>query len=231
MSPQKHDKTLIVIPAYNEAVHIESLIKKIRQQGFNQVLIVDDASEDHTAAIARANGARVIRHIINRGPGAATQSGIEYARMHNYSRMLTIDADNQHDPEDIRVLLERLDRGDVDLVIGNRFMRGDNFIPRSRVIYNGIANLITFLFSRHWISDTQSGMKALNRKAIENTQLSTDGFEFCSEWVIKAGLMHLRIAEVPIKVYYTEESRKKGQGFLTGIRTLSSLFHQLLLRH
>ncbi len=231
MSRRQHDKTLIVIPAYNEAASIESLLKKIRKYGFNHILIVDDASEDKTAAIARSNGARVIRHIINRGPGAATQSGIEYARMHGYQRMVTIDADNQHDPEDIQKLLDRLDKGDVDLVIGNRFMRGDNFIPRSRVIYNGIANLITFLFSRHWVSDTQSGMKALNRKAIENTQLSTDGFEFCSEWVIKAGLMHLRIAEVPIKVYYTEESRKKGQGFLTGIRTLSSLFHQLLLRH
>lgn len=229
-TPIPYHDVLVIIPAYREGAGISALVSRIRELGFKDVLVVDDGSPDDTKVQAQAAGAMVKQHIINRGPGAATMTGLTYARKKGYGYAVTIDGDNQHDPADIPALLRPLLVDKADVVIGNRFMKGDNFIPRERVFYNGIANLITFTFSGRWVSDTQSGLKALNRKAMERIRLSMDGYEFCSEMVIRIRREGLEVSEVPVFVHYDAETTRKGQGLLTGIRTLGNLLHHLLLR-
>ena len=223
--------TLIIVPAYNEGSRIAKVVQSIAATGPWPVVVVDDGSTDDTAQQARQAGATVLAHFLNRGPGAATMTGLAYAKAGKYAYAVTIDGDGQHDPADIASLLAPVVRGEADLVIGNRFMKGTNAIPRSRVWYNGMANLTTFLFSKHWVSDTQSGLKAFGPKAIKVLELEMDGYEFCSEIIIKACRNKLRLQELPAFVRYDAASMAKGQGLVTGIKTLTNLFHHLLTRH
>jgi glycosyltransferase involved in cell wall biosynthesis len=214
---------MVLLPAFNESKTVGDVVQAIRNQGYHRVTVVDDGSTDDTARVAAAAGARVIRHIINRGPGAATQTGMALARREGMDVLVTLDADGQHEAADIEALLETVETEGADVVIGNRFMRGSNYIPQSRVVFNGLANLATYLFSAHWVSDTQSGFKAFSRKALNRLQLSIDGYGFCSEIIIKAQRFGLRIVERPIQVHYSDETIRKGQSFGNGMRTLAHL--------
>lgn len=226
-----YDSILVVIPAYREEKRIAHVVRRVREKGYTNVLVVDDGSPDKTAVVAAEAGAMVVSHPINRGPGAATETGLSYARQRHFPYVATMDGDEQHVAEDLESLLLPVLTQEADLVIGNRFLKGTNYIPRERVFYNGVANLLTAIFARKWVSDTQSGMKAFGPEALRRVQVHMDGYEFCSEIIIKAAHTGLRIVEVPITVRYSKASLQKGQGFLTGIKTLGNLFHHLLTRH
>lgn len=223
--------TILIVPAYNEASAIGAVLAKIQAIGPWPIVVINDGSTDDTAALALAAGAKVCTHKLNRGPGAATMTGIAYAKKEGYTYAITIDGDDQHNPEDLPALLQPLLAGEADLVIGNRFMKGTNAIPRSRVLFNGIANLTTYLFSHKWVSDTQSGLKALGPVALERLTLEMDGYEFCSELIIKAMHNRLRVVEVPVDVHYSAQTMAKGQNLFTGIKTITNLFHHLMTRH
>jgi glycosyltransferase involved in cell wall biosynthesis len=228
----KYDQVLVILPAYNESRHIQKVVKRIQRFGFNHIIVVDDGSTDETANLAKDSGARVLKHVINRGPGAATETGFAYARIHSeYNYCVTIDADEQHHPKDLSHLIDVLIENDADIVIGNRFMKGTNNIPFIRVIYNGIANLMTYIFADSWVSDTQSGLKVFKRNVLEMIQLNTDGYEFCSELIIKAQNHHLKIVETPITVFYTDVSMQKGQSLGNGFKTVANLIQSRFFRH
>lgn len=116
------DSTLVVTPAYNEVRSVGQVVQRVRLQGFRCV-VVDDGSTDGTDMAARLAGATVLRLPVNLGVGAALQTGFRYAVSHGYKRVVQVDADLQHPPEQIRALLECADRG-VELVIGSRFRSG-----------------------------------------------------------------------------------------------------------
>lgn len=209
----------IYIPAYNEEQVIGEVLETIRQYGYPNLYIVDDGSTDQTAEYARLANGKVFQHLINRGVGAATQTAIEGARKSDCRFMILMDADGQHLPEDIEILIQRMSKGDCDIVIGSRFLGDLSGMPKSRRWFNGLANLLTNLFCKSSYSDTQSGFRMLNRKAIETLQLTLDEYGFCSEMIILAEKHGLKIVEVPTQVVYTDYSLGKGQDFYTGIRT------------
>lgn len=227
--PIPKDKILIIIPALNEATRISPVITRLLESGYPKVLVVDDGSTDNTVEVAEMAGATVISHVINRGPGAATQTGFMYARRNNFSALITIDADGQHDVEDVENLVEALEDNDVDIVFGSRFL-SQNDIPKSRIVFNKIANIFTFLFCGKWVTDSQSGIKALNKKAFYRLDIHTDGYEFCSEMVIRAHNLDLKSTEIPVKVYYTAQSQAKGQNFFVGVVTAVNLLHNFIFR-
>jgi glycosyltransferase involved in cell wall biosynthesis len=231
MSHVGKEDALIIIPAYNEAGHIGALLEDLQRHGFTKLLVVDDGSADQTAALAEAGGAIVASHVINRGPGAATATGMHFARTYACKVAITIDADLQHDPEDIMILINAYNESGADLIIGSRFLSKDNNIPKIRIFYNGIANMLTRVFARYWVTDTQSGFKLFSKKALYRLDIKLDGYEFCSELVIKAHAEELSIQEVPIRVYYTESSMKKGQGVINGWRTFIGLVSGMLSKH
>lgn len=228
MSYNKND-ILVLIPAFNEGERIAKVITDLVKCGYANVLVVNDGSSDNTAEISKYSGAKVINHLINRGPGAATQTGFVYGRKNNFKAVVTIDADGQHEIDDIDKLVKRLSQNDVDIVFGSRFL-SENEIPKSRIVFNKIANVFTFLFCGKWVTDTQSGIKILNRKALFRLDINTDGFEFCSEMVIRSHNLGLKSVEIPVSVYYTEQSQAKGQNFFVGVITAVNLLHNFIFR-
>ncbi len=218
----------VFVPAYNEESAIGDVLEALRRSGYGHLHVIDDGSTDRTVVRVRAAGATLVQHLINRGVGAATQTGIEWARKASCPYMILMDADGQHLPEDIELLMQRMSKGDCDIVIGSRFLGDLSAMPRSRRGLNRLANGLTNLFCKYNYSDTQSGFRMLNRKAIETLQLSLDEYGFCSEMIILAERLDLKIVEVPTQVVYTAYSLGKGQDFFTGIRTAFKLLWKVV---
>ncbi|WP_170095235.1 glycosyltransferase family 2 protein [Halomicrobium mukohataei] len=168
---------VVGIPAYNEEQTIASVVEKSLPVA-DEVLVVDDGSQDETATLAAAAGATVIEHETNSGYGAALQTTFEEAHTRNADRLVVIDADGQHDPTDIPRIVEAQKESESELVIGSRFADdGDTDAPLYRRFGLTIVNLLTNLSfgvirPRSWVSDTQSGFRAYNQRAIES--LATD---------------------------------------------------------
>jgi glycosyltransferase involved in cell wall biosynthesis len=227
----EQDQTIhLILPAYNEATVIEDVIREIQATIAVHILVVDDGSLDDTAEKARAMGVSVLRHPINRGAGAACQTAIILARKLEWAYLALMDADGQHVPEDLLKLKAAMDEQGADLVIGNRFMRPSAGIPRIRRFYNGLANIITVAFTTGRYSDTQSGFRLLNRRAIETINLTQDDFSFCSEMIVLAEEFDLKIVETPIRVRYTDYSVSKGQNLQVGVITAFNFLWKLIFK-
>ena len=121
----------VVVPAYNEAPVIASVIAKLIKLKYN-VIIVDDGSTDRTGEFAALAGASVLTHPVNLGQGAALQTGIEFAMRQDAEYIVTFDADGQHQATDIARLVEALQRHDADFALGSRFLGASVGIPSSR---------------------------------------------------------------------------------------------------
>jgi len=214
----------IGIPAYNEANRIGSVIDAIQSQGFDTIIVADDCSKDETGVIARKHGATVLRHVINRGAGGATATLIGYAKQQNFDFLVLLDADGQHNPRDILALL--LFAQNKDVVIGSRNV-DDKTMPLVRRIANKVGSFITWFFFGLFVTDSQSGFKIFNKKAIHTIQITYDRFEFCSEIIGEIHSKKLSYIEYPIQVIYTDESVKKGQTILNGFR----MVYRFLLRN
>lgn len=221
-------KTIAVIPAYNEATRIAAVITGARTY-VDMVIVVDDGSMDTTWKVAEKNGACVVRHIENGGAGAATMTGIEAARRCGADVVVTLDADEQHDPHDIPLLLEPIRRGQADIVFANRFGQR-NRIPFIRRVANFIGNVLTFLATGKWVQDSQCGFKVFGPKAVRDIDLKMSGFEFCSEVVRETAKHRWRMREVPTKVLYSEYTLAKGQSFAHGIQTALRILLRSFLR-
>ena len=220
----------ICLPAYNEASVVGKVIANLYAEGYSQVCVVDDGSEDGTYRAARRAGATVVRHPINRGAGAAVQTAIELARRRRWRYVLFMDADGQHLVSDIELLLLKMATAEDDLVIGSRFLAPSPGIPRSRKWLNGIGTGLTNLFCKYRYTDTQSGMRLLNRRAIQKLNLRIDGFGFCSEMIHQAEAAGLAVSETPISVRYTDYSRSKGQDLPMGFTTAIHFLWNMLFR-
>lgn len=230
----------LVIPAYNEEKTIAQVLRRC-QDALNQkkldfqIIVVDDGSSDRTSFLAKENGALVVKHCLNRGLGAALTTGFETARFLAQNLFLksgkeaddfylvTLDADLQHNPEEIFSLLEPLTQKKADVVIGSRFLQNQKNIPFSRRLANQIANFVTWLFFGLKVTDSQSGFRAFSLKAISKIQLRTNTMEVSSEIIREIRLRNLRLVEVPIQAIYTDYSLSKGQNFWKGLETFWKL--------
>ena len=224
------DQLFIVIPAYNEARRLPAVITQLKAEGFKNIIVVDDGSRDDTAAVAEASGAITAQHLINRGAGAATQTGLALARLMNAEYVALMDADGQHSPADIKLLYHTITTRQLDIVLGSRFLNRSNRVPKLRLIFNKIANLITWSLSGLYVTDSQSGMKIFSRRALNAIRIQSNGFEFCSEIIRQIGWHHLSFIEVPITVSYSADSMRKGQNLSTGITTFFKLIIRSLMR-
>jgi len=219
---------LIILPAYNEASVIGDVLIDIEKQGYSNICLVNDGSTDNTSEIAAKHNVKILTHPINRGVGAAVQTGITFAKNKNFQYAILIDSDGQHQPEDIENLVRSMQESGADIIIGNRFSNSENIIPKHRKVFNKIANIFTNFFCEGNYVDTQSGFRLLNRNAIEKLKLTNRGFGFCSEMIIKAEQLELQIEETPIQVLYTKYSMNKGQNLREGVRTARSILWNVL---
>jgi glycosyltransferase involved in cell wall biosynthesis len=203
------ENILIVLPAYNEAKVIDKVIKDIKKEGYKDILVIDDCSNDNTSQVAKKAGAKVLSHVINRGAGAATYTGLIYARDNNYDYAVFMDSDGQHLPKDIKRLLKVAKKKDV--VIGSRMVGDLKQMPIQRKIANFVGSIATYFFFGLFVWDSQSGFKVFNKKAINKINLTFDRYEFCSEIIGEIYKNKLSCEEVPIKVIYTDHSLGKAQ--------------------
>ena len=218
------DNIFIVIPAYNEEDRIGLVISELKQLGFNNIVVINDSSTDNTSEVSQSYANTiVINHLINLGPGGATQTGIEYSLNNGAEYIATIDADYQHDPKDILKLFYKIQHEELDIVVGSRFMK-KNAIPKTRIFYNKVGNVINFMLTGKMMSDSQSGLKIFRSSLAKQLSLKTNGFEFCIELIRNANSVKAKIKEVPISVRYSEETMSKGQSLVSGFSMLGRLF-------
>lgn len=208
---------IAVTPAFNEATTIAEVVSAVRAYACHTI-VVDDGSTDDTGSLATLAGATVVTHQVNRGPGAATNTGIKAARAMGATIVVTIDADGQHAPSDIPALIAPILEQRADIVFANRFGR-PNEIPSVRRAYNRCANILTLLATGAWVSDSQCGFKAIGQRALMELDISANGFEFCTQIVREAKNRRWKTAEVPITVSYSAQTMAKGQSLVVGIRT------------
>ena len=217
-----NEHVTIILPAYNEERVIADVIRALKDRGYRRIIVVDDCSKDRTNEVAKQEGAVVLRHFLNRGVGGALGTGIQAALRFDSDIIVTFDSDGQHDPDDIPRLIEPIEKGDADAVIGTR-LSDPRGMPWSRRLANWTANCITFALFGVWTTDSQSGMRAFSRAAAQKLQLMTSGMEASSEIVAEIARNRCKLKEVPITVIYTEYSLSKGQSFLRGLATLRKL--------
>jgi glycosyltransferase involved in cell wall biosynthesis len=199
-----------VIPAFNEATVIGGVVRELIAHDLN-VVVVDDGSSDETAGEARKAGAIALRHALNRGQGAALQTGIDYCLSHGARILVTFDADGQHRSDDIPRLVRPVLDGTVDVVLGSRFLGTTENMPLRRSVLLKLAVLFTRLHSRARVTDVHNGLRVFSRTAATKIKISQDRMAHASELIDQIVGSGLSYQEVPVHVRYTEYSRAKGQ--------------------
>lgn len=222
-------KLLVIVPAYNEAPVIFKTLQDIKQTTQKldpDIVVVNDGSKDLTEAEAKRAKVVVLTHRINRGLGGAIGTGLEYAKRHDYDLAVTIDADGQHDPKDIQRVIQPITEGRADVVIGSRFKTKQQHMPLDRKLLLMISNALTWALFGRTATDSLSGFRAFNKKAIQYIRLKTERMEVSNELFAEIKRLNLSLEEVPIQVLYTDYSRAKGQ---TNANALNIVF-KLILR-
>jgi glycosyltransferase involved in cell wall biosynthesis len=205
MAAGNDPRILILIPAYNEADRVPAVISASRVYG--PVLVVDDGSKDDTSAVAKAAGAEVLRQEPNQGKGAALIRGFKYGFDNGYDAVLTLDADGQHDPEEIPLFIQDFVTNGSDLIIGKRDF---SKMPFPRNITNRIG---TWSFSdamQQYIPDNQSGYRLHSKRLLQEALTSSEhGFECEVEIILRSVLKGFKISWIPIKTIYNTKQNSK----------------------
>ena len=227
----KEDKrnTFVILPAYNEATRIQPVIEEIAQMGYNMV-IVNDGSSDNTLDVIMEskkkypNQVHVFSLIINRGVGIATQTGFDAVLKFNPKYIVSMDSDGQHSADDLDEVIKPLVTGDAQAVIGVRPLED---MPRSRNYANAIMNLLTRIFYRVDVSDSQTGFRAITREALDKISINATGYLISSEFIREINDNNIPFAEVPIETIYTPETQAKGTNVTVAIKILLQMIkHQ-----
>jgi len=223
----KESRVLVIIPAYDEEKNIGRVIKEVRESVLDaDVVVIDDGSRDGTAKVAREEGAKVLSHCVNLGPGAATQTGYRYALMHSYELIVQLDGDGQHDPTSIKDLLNTLENGSYDMVIGSRFLGNQGYKPPLiRKIGMSFFATLTSLIVRQKITDSTSGFRVLNGKVVDflaNIDYPSDYQD--ADVISLTHFAGFRIKEIPVLMH----EDPSGKSLLGGFRFIYYGFKVLL---
>ncbi len=195
----------IGIPAYNEEKNIASIIVKLKKIS-SRIIICNDGSTDSTGLIAKELGVMVINHQKNQGYGAAIKSIFLKAKEIGSEVLVTLDADGQHDVNEIDKILKPITDDKSDVVIGSRFLGETENVPSYRKLGINVITKLTNASIKKNLTDSQSGFRAYNKEVIEQVQLSESGMGVSTEILIKASSKEFRIAEVPITISYGENT-------------------------
>jgi glycosyltransferase involved in cell wall biosynthesis len=224
-------KGAVIIPAYNEGSVIGNVLddieKSLKKAGLNAtVIVVNDGSKDDTAQVVKKRkNVLLITHVLNSGAGAASRTGLHYARDNGFDCAVTMDADGQHASSDVINVLKELGNGKAQLVIGSRLTDNKGMIWYRKLGNYGLS-IFTFILFGSTVRDSQSGLRGYSRKALETIDWHSNNFTFNSELMWRARQQHLTIKEIPIKAIYTDYSLAKGQSNWNAV----PIFRQLIKR-
>jgi glycosyltransferase involved in cell wall biosynthesis len=223
-------RTLLIIPAFNEAATVAGVIFGARQHFRGDVAVIDDGSEDDTSALAREAGAAVLRHPCNLGIGAAVQTGFLYALQQGYDFVVRQDGDGQHDPAQIPRLLEVLERDEADIVVGSRFLAREGYqstIVRRVGIF--ILGIVSALVGAR-ITDPTSGYWAVNRRALTVLARSQPDDYPETEALALASRAGFRVREQPVIMYARIAGRSSIGAIYSGFFMLKVVLALLIGR-
>ena len=202
---KQDDIIFAIIPAYNSEKTVGKVIQKTKKY-VDKIIVIDDGSSDNTYLEAKKAGADyVLRHIVNRGVGAATKTGTIIALENDASIIITLDSDLQHCPEDIPRFIKNLKEKNNDIVIGSRFLGDNTKMPIIKKIGNLGLNLLLRLLLGIKLTDTQSGFRAYDRKALRKINFELDGYAICTEILKEAKEHNFKVEEIPIDAIYPKE--------------------------
>jgi len=224
---KKVQRVCVIIPAYNESAVIRDVLKNAKKIFSASpydiaIVLVNDSSKDNTANIALKEKVTVINHIINTGAGGATATGLRYAKNNHFDIAATMDADGQHDPNDVIKGIRQIEKLGSDLLLGSRLIDSSG-MSKIKVIGNKGLSVITYVLFGVNSTDSQSGLRLFSRKAIDSLRWHAGGYEFASEMLWKARQLKLTVNEYPIKAIYTEYSKSKGQNNWNAINIVKSM--------
>lgn len=211
-------RTAIVIAAFNEAGCIGSVVRELRALSYPLVIVVDDGSADATAEEAKLGGATVLRHLVNRGQGAALQTGITYGLARGAEIIVTFDADGQHDAADLPAMITPIANGEVQICLGSRFLDKRPEMPWLRRLVLRAAVLFMRWTSRVKLTDAHNGFRAFSRLAAQSVDIQLDRMAHASEIVDQFYHSGLPYREIPVRIRYTEYSLRKGQRSSAALR-------------
>ena len=195
----------IGIPAFNEEKNIGKVIVTLKKIT-NDIIVCDDGSNDLTKEIAEGLGAKVISHTKNMGYGEAIKSIFNEAKKKEADILVTFDADGQHRPEDIMSLTKPIIDQEAEVVIGSRFLKNETNMPKYRKIGVKVLTKVTNMSIKENLTDSQSGLRAYQKKVLQNISLTDSGMGISTEILIKSHQKEFRIIEVPIQILYGKDT-------------------------
>jgi len=223
-------RSIAIIPCYNEEATIGSIIVKAKNF-VNEVLIIDDGSKDKTTSIAKELGATVITHKTNNGKSASIKTGFRYALDNNYDYIITLDGDAQHNPSEIPLLLNNLKNNGHDVTLGIRY--GNNTeMPIWRKFGKRVLDYTISFGNGGFVTDSQCGFRAFNKKAVENILPRLKGRSFCveSEQLIRAHETGLKIDSERISCRYENLNTSTKSPISHGLSVLAYIIWLLAER-
>lgn len=229
LTAEDKDATYVVLPAYNESTRIHPVIEDIAKKGYNMV-IVNDGSSDNTLEVIKQSKKKypskvhIFNLLINRGVGIATQTGFEAVLRYNPKYIVSMDSDGQHSADDLDEVIKPLVTGQAQAVIGVRPL---DDMPFSRKYANAIMNLLTRIFYRVDVSDSQTGFRAITVDALDKISINATGYLISSEFIREINDNNIPFAEVPIQTIYTPETQAKGTNAVVALKILLQMIkHQ-----
>jgi len=209
-------KVAILIPAYNEEKKIRATLRSLDWPK-KDIIVVDDGSRDRTFDIAKEEGVTAFKHERNFGKGKAHRTGFAYVVQNDYDYVITMDADGQHNPNEIPDFIRAIKEGKGDIIIGTRKPSIKN-MPPMRLLINLLTSLVVSLECVTRVRDSQSGFRIIKREVLENVPLKTNNFQTESEIIINAGRRGYKIGAIPIKIIYKGDESSKVNPFIDTIR-------------
>lgn len=216
----------IIIPAYNEEKHIGTVIRKVKAQGFSNIIVVDDGSSDRGRCVKAAEDASaiVLRHVINLGKGSALRTGCDFGLRQGATHFIFIDSDGQHDPKELPRFIEALDEHEI--VFGSR--KYDQRMPFVMRFGNRFINQLVKILFAIKLRDTQSGFRALSAEAYRKIRWKARDYSVESEMIANASKHRLRYKEIMIQNIYRD--KYKGTTIFDGFKIVSNMIWWKLAR-
>lgn len=209
---------VVIVPAFNEGVRLESVLRSLKKTGMTFV-VVDDGSADNTASIARKFSKHVLVHKVNIGKGAALKTGCEFAfgRL-SAEAVVFVDADSQHDIGALPLFLQGLKAG-YPVILGERMI--DSSMPLIKIIGNRLASVLVNVLFGMYIPDIPSGYKAMTKWGYRQVKWKSSDYKVELEIAVNIAKKHVRFCSVPIKTIYVDYER--GFHFLDALSQIGSL--------
>ncbi|HLD00356.1 MAG TPA: glycosyltransferase family 2 protein [Candidatus Nanoarchaeia archaeon] len=213
----------VVIPAHNESQNLGSVLTEVKKHLFN-IIVVDDGSKDETSTIAQREGASVLRHKVNLGKGSALKTGCDYALAQGAEKIIVIDGDGQHDPQEIPRILEGLNNYQV--VLGCR--QGSKNMPLVFRLGNSFINRTINLLYGVNIKDSQCGYRGFTSSAYKKIRWNASDYFLETEMITKLAKNKLSYSQIDIKTIYND--RYKGTTILDGVKIVLKIIGWRLWR-